>query len=166
MGAKIYQLPVDKTGWQTADGTGTAKFTWDYDTGRQKLLTLYDKGKKKQWDANERIDWTHDPDPENPLLTPDELVPIFGSPVWDKLNDDERGNVDAMQPLREVRIVEPRLPGDAGRCEAVLQRDVDRVGRDRHGERATRERLVEVEGARHRFTIGEEDVEARQPHDA
>ena len=93
MGTKIYQLPVDKTGWQTADGTGTAKFTWDYDDGRQKLLTLYDKGKRKQWDANERIDWTHDPDPENPLLTPDELVPIFGSPVWDKLDDDERGNV-------------------------------------------------------------------------
>ena len=93
MGTKIYQLPVDKTGWQTADGTGTAKFTWDYDDGRQKLLTLYDKGKRKQWDANERIDWTHDPDPENPLLTPDELVPIFGSPVWDKLDRRRAGNV-------------------------------------------------------------------------
>ncbi len=33
------------------------------------------------------------PDPENPLQIPDELVPIFGSPVWDKLTDDERGNV-------------------------------------------------------------------------
>jgi hypothetical protein len=68
-------------------------FTWDYDHGREKLINLYAKGKKKQWDAAERIDWSHTPDPENPLQVPDELVPIFGSPVWDKLNDDEKGNV-------------------------------------------------------------------------
>jgi hypothetical protein len=93
MTTKVYQLPVDKTGWQTADGTGTARFTWEYDDGREKLINLYDKGKRKQWDAKERIDWSHDPDPENPLQVPDELVPIFGSPVWDKLNTAERGNV-------------------------------------------------------------------------
>jgi hypothetical protein len=79
---KVYQLPVDKTGWQTSDQTGTATFTWDYDNGRDKLINLYDKGKKKQWDANQRIDWSHDPDPENPLQFPDELVPIFGTPMW------------------------------------------------------------------------------------
>jgi hypothetical protein len=93
MTTKVYQLPVDKTGWQTQDKTGTATFTWDYDDGRDKLISLYEKGKKKQWDAAERIDWSHDPDPENPLQLPDELVPIFGSPVWDKLNPTERGNV-------------------------------------------------------------------------
>jgi hypothetical protein len=93
MTTKVYQLPVDKTGWQTADRSGTAMFTWDYDHGREKLINLYAKGKKKQWDAAERIDWSHTPDPENPLQVPDELVPIFGSPVWDKLKDDEKGNV-------------------------------------------------------------------------
>ena len=49
---KVYQLPVDKTGWQTGDGTGAATFTWDYDDGREKLLNLYEKGKRKQWDSN------------------------------------------------------------------------------------------------------------------
>ena len=93
MSTKIYQLPVDKTGWQTGDQSGTAEFTWDYDNGRDKLINLYDKGKRKQWDAKERIDWSHDPDPENPLEMPDELVPIFGSPTWDKLTDEERGHV-------------------------------------------------------------------------
>jgi hypothetical protein len=93
MSTKIYQLPVDKTGWQTGDQFGTAEFTWDYDNGRDKLINLYDKGKRKQWDAKERIDWSHDPDPENPLEMPDELVPIFGSPMWDKLTDEERGHV-------------------------------------------------------------------------
>ena len=93
MTTKVYQLPVDKTGWQTGDKSGVAKFTWDYDDGREKLLSLYEKGKKKQWNAQERIDWTHDPDPENPLQVPDEFVPIFGSPTWDRLTDEERGNV-------------------------------------------------------------------------
>jgi P-aminobenzoate N-oxygenase AurF len=93
MTTKVYQLPVDKTGWQTEDKSGTATFTWEYDDGREKLINLYEKGKKKQWDAAERIDWSHDPDLENPLQTPDELVPIFGSPVWDKLTEAERGNV-------------------------------------------------------------------------
>jgi hypothetical protein len=90
---KVFQIPVDKTGWQTADGSGTATFTWDYDDSRDKLISLYDKGKRKQWDTNERIDWSHQPDLDNPLLIPDELVPIHGSPVWDKLNERERGNV-------------------------------------------------------------------------
>ena len=93
MTTKVYQLPVDKTGWQTADKSGTAMFTWEYDDGREKLINLYAKGKKKQWDAAERIDWSHTPDPENPLQVPDEMVPIFGSPVWDRLTADERGNV-------------------------------------------------------------------------
>ena len=47
----------------TGDKSGTATFTWDYDNGREKLINLYHKGKKKQWDANERIDWSHDPIP-------------------------------------------------------------------------------------------------------
>ena len=93
MTTKVYQLPVDKTGWQTEDKSGTATFTWEYDDGREKLINLYEKGKKKQWDAAERIDWSHDPDLENPLQLPDELVPIYGSPVWDRLNKAERGNV-------------------------------------------------------------------------
>src|SRR4051794_1402168 len=90
---KVYQIPVEKTGWQTADKSGTATFTWDYDDGREKLLSLYDKGKRKQWNTAERIDWSHQPDLDNPLLIADELVPIHGSPVWDKLNEKERGNV-------------------------------------------------------------------------
>ncbi len=46
MTTKVYQLPVEKTGWQTADKTGTATFTWEYDDARDKLISLYDKGKK------------------------------------------------------------------------------------------------------------------------
>ncbi|MFY9920114.1 MAG: aminobenzoate oxygenase, partial [Mycobacterium sp.] len=36
---------------------GDARFTWEYDEGRARLLSLYQKGKDKQWDAQSRIDW-------------------------------------------------------------------------------------------------------------
>ncbi len=93
MVTKRYELPVDKTGWQVGDKSGTATFTWSYDQVRDKLLSLYDKGKRKQWNASDRIDWSHTPDPENPLQIPDEIIPIFGSKVWDRLTEAERGVV-------------------------------------------------------------------------
>lgn len=43
--------------------TGAARFSWDYDDGRERLLALYQKGKDKQWDANLRIDWGLEVDP-------------------------------------------------------------------------------------------------------
>lgn len=65
-----YQLPVEQTGWTMAGETQTA-FTWEYEDEREKLLALYDKGKKQQWDAAVRIDWSQDLDPENPQEIPD-----------------------------------------------------------------------------------------------
>src|SRR5437879_13565605 len=60
-----YQLPVEQTGWTLQSETETS-FTWEYEDERAKLLALYDKGKKQQWDAAVRIDWSLDLDPENP----------------------------------------------------------------------------------------------------
>jgi hypothetical protein len=84
-----YQLPVTETGW-TLEGQTQTAFTWEYEDERAKLLVLYDKGKKQQWDAAERIDWSQDLDPENPQEIDDRLIPIHGSPVWDRLTDKER----------------------------------------------------------------------------
>ena len=73
-----YQLPVDQTGW-TLSGETQTSFTWEYEDERATLLSLYDKGKKQQWDAATRIDWSQDLDPENPQEIDDRLIPIFGS---------------------------------------------------------------------------------------
>lgn len=84
-----YTTPLEHTDWnlpQTFDTT----FRWEYDDGREKLLGLYGKGKPLQWDAAERIDWSQDLDPENPAGLPDEIIPIFGSDVWEKLTAEER----------------------------------------------------------------------------
>jgi P-aminobenzoate N-oxygenase AurF len=84
-----YQLPVEQTGWALSGETQTS-FTWEYEDERAKLLALYDKGKKQQWDAAERIDWSLDLDPENPQELDDRMIPIYGSPLWDRLTREER----------------------------------------------------------------------------
>ena len=75
-----YTLPVEQTNWKF-DGKSETCFTWEYDDSRAALLQLYDKGKKQQWDAAERIDWSLDLDPENPMMLDDRVIPIFGAEV-------------------------------------------------------------------------------------
>ena len=87
-----YTLPVEQTEWQV-NSENEVKFTWEYEDASDTLLKLYDKGKKQQWDASERIDWSQDLDPENPMLMPDQMIRIYGSPMWDKMNDKERANL-------------------------------------------------------------------------
>jgi hypothetical protein len=87
-----YALPVDQTKWKV-DGTSSTTLVWDYDQDREKVVKLYEKAKTQQWDANERIDWKMDLDPENPVGLPDESIGIFGSNVWNKLNAKERTNL-------------------------------------------------------------------------
>jgi hypothetical protein len=84
-----YTLPVEQTEWHF-DGKAETAFTWEYDDRRDGLLQLYDKGKRQQWDAAERIDWSQDLDPENPMLLDDRVIPIHGSDLWNRMNEAER----------------------------------------------------------------------------
>jgi len=70
--------------------SGDARFTWEYDGGRDRLLSLYQKGKDKQWDAQLRIDWDLEVDPVNVAGLPEEFNPLFGSDIWNKLSQRER----------------------------------------------------------------------------
>ena len=84
-----YTTPVEEVAWQVEQAYRTT-FSWEYDDGRAKLLALYDKGKRQQWNAADRIDWSQDLDPENPAGLPDEMISIFGSPAWHRLDAKER----------------------------------------------------------------------------
>ena len=75
--------------WETPSA-GDARFTWEYDEGRARLLSLYQKGKDKQWDAQSRIDWSLDVDPTNPVGIPDEFIGLFGSPAWEAADEARR----------------------------------------------------------------------------
>jgi hypothetical protein len=86
-----YAMPGD-TDWAVPSGFDTA-FRFEYDDGRSELLKLYRKGKKLQWDAAERIDWSQDLDPENPEGLPDASIPIFGWDGFAKLTSREKADV-------------------------------------------------------------------------
>jgi hypothetical protein len=85
----LYTEPVPREGWDVP-AAGAARFTWEYDDGRQRLLDLYQRGKDKQWDASKRIDWDQPVPTPNVLGTPREINPIYGSRQYEKLNDAER----------------------------------------------------------------------------
>lgn len=74
-------------------GAFDTSFRWEYADGRDKLVNLYRKGKKLQWDADDRIDWSQDLDPENPSGLPDESIPIFGWEGFAKLTKQEKARV-------------------------------------------------------------------------
>jgi hypothetical protein len=92
MSTRMYTLPVEQTEWHI-DNSSTTVFNWEYDEGRDKLLNLYEKGKNLQWNTTNRLDWSQEVDPANPLGTPDELIAIYGSDIWNKMNEKERGEL-------------------------------------------------------------------------
>jgi hypothetical protein len=87
-----YTLPVEQSEWKF-DGNTDVCFTWEYDDNRAGLLQLYSKGKQQQWDAADRIDWSQDLDPENPMLLDDRVVAIWGTDIWNRMTDAERRRV-------------------------------------------------------------------------
>ncbi|MEC4016779.1 ferritin-like domain-containing protein [Streptomyces sp. H27-D2] len=89
---KLYVQDPGSSPWQVP-ATGAARFSWDYDDGRERLLALYQKGKDKQWDANLRIDWGVEVDPYDPLGVPDEGMTLYGTPHWDKMSDANKADL-------------------------------------------------------------------------
>lgn len=73
--------------------SGAARFSWDYDDGRERLLALYQKGKDKQWDSAKRIDWDIEVDPYDPLGTPDESLTLYGTRHWAKMTEKDKGEL-------------------------------------------------------------------------
>ena len=122
-----YQIPVEQTQWKF-EGKAETSFTWEYEDGREKLLNLYDKGKKQQWDAATRIDWTQDLDPENPMMLDDRAVPIWGSPVWDRLTDKERTRV---RHHLQAQTLSQFMHGEQGALDRRRQDRPDRARRRR-----------------------------------
>ena len=84
-----YSVPVSADTWDVPV-TGAARFTWEYEDGRERLLNLYAKGKNKQWDAAKRIDWDVPVDPANVLEERREFSPIHGSDQMSKLTDEQK----------------------------------------------------------------------------
>ena len=92
---------------------GETRFTWKYDVERQRLLSLYQKGKDKQWDAQKRIDWDLELDEENPLGMPVEVVPIVGIPEFEK-RLSEPGELTRVRRALQCMQISQFLHGEQG----------------------------------------------------
>ncbi len=88
----LYKLPVEQTQWKV-EGQTTTAFTWEYEDGSEDLLRLYSKGKKQQWDAAERLDWSQDVDPDNPMGMSDRTIAIHGTDLWNSLGEKDRVHI-------------------------------------------------------------------------
>ncbi|MFF4399340.1 ferritin-like domain-containing protein [Streptomyces sp. NPDC001480] len=88
----LYAMDPGDPHWQVP-ASGSARFSWEYDDGRDRLLALYQKGKDKQWDGQKRIDWDLEVDPYDPLGTPDEMMTLYGTPHWAKMTDRDKGDL-------------------------------------------------------------------------
>ncbi|MFE3493795.1 ferritin-like domain-containing protein [Streptomyces sp. NPDC059175] len=88
----LYTQPPHEPVW-SVPASGSARFNWEYDDGRDRLLALYQKGKDKQWDGAKRIDWDLEVDPYDPLGTPDEALSLYGTRHWAKLTEKDKGEL-------------------------------------------------------------------------
>ncbi len=98
------------TNFQTA-------FTEDYG-GRTDLRSLYEKAKEGQWNARTYLDWTQNVDPEAENI-PDQFIPIFGTPVWDKL--DKKRDIPRLRRHGSSYLLSNFLHGEQGALLATSQ---------------------------------------------
>ena len=64
-------------------------FEYDYSVQAEDMRGLYEKAKRDQWNASRDIAWDA-PEPDDGRTLADELVDIYGSPIWAKLSEKER----------------------------------------------------------------------------
>ncbi|HET9627245.1 MAG TPA: ferritin-like domain-containing protein [Kofleriaceae bacterium] len=86
-----FQLDLGGSVWNLPEAATI--FSWDYADGRDQLLSLYEKGKKKQWNSANRIDWSHEIDLDNPMAVPDFSDSMLGPEGWARLSDKEKGQI-------------------------------------------------------------------------
>jgi hypothetical protein len=70
-------------------GTIDTVFEFDYSVHAEDLRGLYEKAKRDQWNASRDIAW-ETPEPADGRVLADELVDIYGSPIWTRLSERDR----------------------------------------------------------------------------
>jgi para-aminobenzoate N-oxygenase AurF len=123
--ANRYAFPLAEMQWDVP-GQFDTTFKWEYESAREPLLKLYEKGKNLQWNSNTRIDWSQDLDPENPQGLPDQSVSIFGSDIWNRLTPKEKANTRRHQQAWQLSQF---LHGEQGAlvCTAKIVQQVPSI---------------------------------------
>jgi P-aminobenzoate N-oxygenase AurF len=80
---------MDTTKAWTIPSTLTTTFEIDYSVDAPDLRRLYENAKRDQWNASKDIAWDAAPSPDGRVIA-DELVDIYGSPLWDALSEADK----------------------------------------------------------------------------
>jgi hypothetical protein len=115
---RVITFPEPPTGINTVPVGYDAIFTWDYGTQRADLRNLYEKAKDSQWNAKSYLAWDTDVDPESETM-PDQLSPIFGTHLWDKL--DKKTELPKLRRLGSSWMLSNFLHGEQGALMATAQ---------------------------------------------
>jgi hypothetical protein len=86
----LYAKALEAAQWEVPQDYETL-FDFEYSDDRADLLGLYSKGKSQQWDTDERIDWDHEIDPDNPMGIPKEFFPLWGANFFQKMSAKDQG---------------------------------------------------------------------------
>ena len=123
--ASRYVFPMPEMGWKLHASQETS-FNWEYEDGRGDLLTLYEKGKRQQWNARERIDWSLNLAEDNPMQLPDETITLFGTDVWAKLSPQK---IIELRRYSQALQISQFLHGEQGAliCAAKIVQQVQGV---------------------------------------
>jgi hypothetical protein len=70
-------------------GSMDTVFEFDYSVQAEDMRSLYEKAKRDQWNASRDIAWSTPPTSDGRVLA-DELIDIHGSPLWDRLSETDR----------------------------------------------------------------------------
>jgi ferritin-like protein len=70
-------------------GSFDTVFEFDYSVQAEDMRGLYEKAKRDQWNASRDIAWDVPASPDGRVLA-DELIDIYGSPMWDRLGERDR----------------------------------------------------------------------------
>jgi ferritin-like protein len=70
-------------------GTIDTTFEFDYSVQAEDMRGLYEKAKRDQWNASRDIGWDA-PATDDGRVLADELIDIHGSPMWERLGEAER----------------------------------------------------------------------------
>ncbi len=120
-----YIMPVEQTQWRIP-ASGEVAFTWDYDARSTELLQLYSKGKREQWDAETRIDWSLEVDPDDPMQMDESVLPLYGTELWNKLSERQRSD---LRYHSQVFNLSQFLHGEQGAlvCAARIVKDAPQL---------------------------------------
>jgi para-aminobenzoate N-oxygenase AurF len=74
---------------RTISGTLDTVFELDYAVRAEDMRSLYEKAKRDQWNASRDIAWST-PGTDDGRVLADELIDIHGSPLWERLSEADR----------------------------------------------------------------------------